>query len=422
MATAQLGTLIRHIKELATGQAAQLGTDWQLLEDFAARGDETAFARLVERYGPMVLRVCRRVLGHEQDAEDAFQATFLVLARHPRAIRKREALAGWLHGVAYRTAMKAKRSAARRRSHEAKLRHRPPRVVPSPTWDDVQAVLEEELQRLPESFRSAFVLCVLDGKTVPVAAAESGVKEGTLSWRLARARKRLQQQLTRRGIHLAPLLAALSVAESTGRATLPAPLARITIRSGLLVAAGKSAAGSIPAHVVALATGVTRTMFLSKAKIATIVLLAVGVFVGTALWAHQVLPTKNTNQSQAPVLQPGQQESVKGKPSLASSMGKPTETFTYRGRVVDPEGKPVAGAKLYLPPPGNTTKSPHARDDRERRPLRVHRCPRGILAPGRSGRCGRVFLPPGRGGGQRLRTGLDRDQNASCRGNHLALG
>src|SRR6516162_10132901 len=130
MATAQLDTLMRHLKGLATGRQR---TDRQLLDDFAARRDEAAFAALLSRHGPMVLRVCRRVLRHEQDAEDAFQATFLVLARHSGAIRKREALASWLYGVAYRMAMEAKRKSARRRSHEAKLRERTPPAPASPT-------------------------------------------------------------------------------------------------------------------------------------------------------------------------------------------------------------------------------------------------------------------------------------------------
>src|SRR5205823_10172329 len=103
MATAQLGTLLRHVQNLASGGRARQWTDRQLLDDFAARRDEAAFTALVSRHGPMVLRVCRRVLNHEQDAEDAFQATFLVLARNTASIRQREALAGWLHGVAYRT-------------------------------------------------------------------------------------------------------------------------------------------------------------------------------------------------------------------------------------------------------------------------------------------------------------------------------
>src|SRR5437016_4402662 len=167
MATAQLDTLLWHLRKLAAGRGAPQRTDHELLDDFSTRRDQAAFAALVVRHGPMVLRVCRRVLNHEQDAEDAFQATFLVLARHTGSIRKPAALANWLYGVAYRTAMKAKRSAARRRNHEAKLRDRtsevPPRGAVSqpsqnagPTWDEVQAVLDEEIQRLPEPYRAAF--------------------------------------------------------------------------------------------------------------------------------------------------------------------------------------------------------------------------------------------------------------------------
>jgi DNA-directed RNA polymerase specialized sigma24 family protein len=135
MATAQLGTLLRHVQKLAAAGPVRQRTDRQLLDDFAARGNEAAFAALVGRHGPMVLRVCRRVLNHEQDAEDAFQATFLVLARNTASIRQRDAVGDWLHGVAYRTAMKAKRGAARRRNHEARAHVAVPPVA-SPTWDD----------------------------------------------------------------------------------------------------------------------------------------------------------------------------------------------------------------------------------------------------------------------------------------------
>src|SRR5438128_2226400 len=231
MATAQLGTLLQHIHKLAAHRGGCQRTDHQLLDDFAAHRDEAAFAALVARHGPMVLRVCRRVLNHEQDAEDAFQATFLVLARHTGSIRKREALANWLHGVAYRTAMKAKRSAARRRNHEARLRDLTPRTAASPTWDDVQAILDEEIRRLPETYRAAFVLCILEGKSGPQAAAELGVKEGAIWTRLTRARDLLQRRLTRRGIDLACVLVALTVG-SAAQAGLPTVLAHATIRFG----------------------------------------------------------------------------------------------------------------------------------------------------------------------------------------------
>jgi RNA polymerase sigma factor (sigma-70 family) len=349
MATAQLDTLMRHIKGLAAGHTGRHRTDRQLLDDFAARRDESAFAALLSRHGAMVLRVCRRVLRHEQDAEDAFQATFLVLARHTASIRERETLASWLYGVAYRTAMEAKRKAARRRRHEARLRDRTPPAAASPTWDDVQAVLDEEVRRLPESFRSAFVLCVLDGKTVPAAAAELGVKDGTLSWRLARARQRLRQRLARRGVQLSAVLAALAVAQGGGEAAVPAALAGATVHFGLSVAASGPAA-AIPSQVAALAAGVTRAMFVTRAKITTALLLAAGLLIaGAGALARQALAAQ-----EPPAGSPASEvRGRKPEPAPAEGAAKPPaaddkDALAYGGRVVGPDGKPVAGAKLYL--------------------------------------------------------------------------
>jgi RNA polymerase sigma factor (sigma-70 family) len=347
MATAQLGTLLRHLHQLAAGRAPEW-TDRQLLDDFAARHDENAFAALVARHGPMVLRVCRRVLGHEQDAEDAFQATFLVLARHTESIHRREALASWLHGVAYRTALKAKRSAARRRNHEARLRDRRtgcPSVPPN--WDEVQAALDEEVERLPDPFRAAFVLCVLEGKGRTEAAAELGVKEGTVWSRVARARQLLQRRLTRRGIQLAAALAALSVAETAATAGVPAVLVQVTIRSGLLVAAGEPAAGVIPSHAAELAAGVTRAMFPTRATVTTALLLAAGLLLaGAGTLARQALaagePPPAGPKSDAGPPQPG---SAAAKPSAATEQADAVEV---RGRVAGPDGKPLAGATLSL--------------------------------------------------------------------------
>jgi RNA polymerase sigma factor (sigma-70 family) len=347
MATAPLGTLLRHVQKLAAGRYVQEWTDRQLLDDFAARRNEAAFTALVSRHGPMVLRVCRRVLHHEQDAEDAFQATFLVLARNTGSIRKRDAVADWLHGVAYRTAMQAKRSAARRRNHEARLRDVLPQRAASPTWDDVQAVLDEEVQRLPPCFRGAFVLCVLEGKGGSEAADELGCKEGTVKSRVNRARRLLQRQLARRGIKLSALLAALSVAASAGRAALPATLARATVRSGLLVAAGEPAAAVIPPHVATLAAGVTRAMSLTKAKIATALLLAVGLIAASAgALAHQALATKEPPPgSQQPEV--GTQKAGPAAAKRAAADEK-ADGIEVSGRVVDPDGKPFAGAKVFF--------------------------------------------------------------------------
>jgi RNA polymerase sigma factor (sigma-70 family) len=347
MATAQLGNLMRHIQGLAAGPGGQHRTDRQLLDDFASGRDEHAFAALVGRHGPLVLRVCRRVLRHEQDAEDAFQATFLILAKDPGSIHKRESLGSWLYGVAYRTAMAAKRKAGRRRNHEARLQasRTDLKSVP-PTWDDVQVVLDEEIQRLPESFRTAFVLCVLEGKTVVAAAAEVVVKEGTLSWRLTRARQRLRKQLAARGIELSAVLAALSVAQEAGRAAVPAALAGATVRLGLSVAAGGSSAAAIPSHVAALAAGVTRAMFLTKTKTAVVLLLALGLIAaGAGGLACRTLAARDPETKPAASSGPAASGEGKGKAAPAAT-GKQGVTLT--GRVLNPEGQPAAGARLYL--------------------------------------------------------------------------
>ncbi len=333
MATAQLGTLFRHL-QLRAGSRERSRSDRELLDRFAASRDEAAFAALVARHGPMVLRVCRHVLRHEQDAEDAFQAAFLALARRAAAIRNRESLASWLHGVAYRAAMNAKRTAARQRAREAGPQVRPAAVGPS--WDDLRAVLDEEIHRLPEVYHSAFVLCVLEGKSVAEAAAELAVKEGTVGSRLARARRRLQQRLTARGIQLGALLAAASVADLSRGAALPAWLARAATRWGLLAAASEPAAAVIPPHIAALAAGVTRAMFPTNTKIALALLITASLFAaGAAALGRQALADKGQETPPA----------AKSKPKAADA---DKDAATVRGRVLDPSGKPLAGAELLL--------------------------------------------------------------------------
>src|SRR5262249_37175167 len=162
-----LGTILRHMRQLAAGENR---SDRELLEAFAGRHDEDSFAVLVRRHGPLVLRVCRHLLHHEQDAEDVFQATFLVLAMKASSIRNADRLPGFLHGIAYRLAMRARRDAARRRAREARTPVPPPTEAPNVSWQEVQAILEEEIERLPEKYRLPFLLCHVQGLSRAEAA------------------------------------------------------------------------------------------------------------------------------------------------------------------------------------------------------------------------------------------------------------
>jgi RNA polymerase sigma factor (sigma-70 family) len=248
-------------------------TDGQLLEGFVSLRDEAAFEAVVRRHGPMVLGVCRRVLRHLHDAEDAFQATFLVLARKAGSIASRERLANWLYGVAYHTALKARAVRARRGGRESQVMEMPePEAAGEAAWEDLQPLLDRELSRLPEKYRLPVILCDLEGKTHKEAAQSLAWPVGTLSGRLARARKMLAGRLTRRGITLSgvALAAALSREEAAG---VPAALASATARGAARFAAGQVAA--VPARVIALTEGVMKTML--AAKLRGMAALALGV-------------------------------------------------------------------------------------------------------------------------------------------------
>src|SRR4051794_18681135 len=199
------GSVLREIRTLYTVGALGGLTDSQLLDRFLARGGdaEDAFAALVHRHGAKVLGVCRRMLPASHDAEDAFQATFLVLARRAASIGRREQLGSWLYGVAVRTAKEARRRAARQRAIERQMMNVSRFESERPEdRDDLVLLLDEELNRLPERYRSALVACELEGKSRREAAGQLGIPEGTLSTHLARGRKLLHERLLRRGINL----------------------------------------------------------------------------------------------------------------------------------------------------------------------------------------------------------------------------
>src|ERR1700730_830761 len=203
MANGQLDFVVRRIRKLAGLADPDRGPDKPLLESFIARRDDSAFAQLLERHGPMVLSLCRRLLGNRHDAEDAFQATFLVLIRKARSIRKKDSLASWLHGVAYRVAREARAKSVRRQVHERQVSEMPPTDPASDViWRDLRLVLDEELQRLPDKYRVPLILCYLEGKTTDEAARLLGWPRGTVGGRLARARQMLRTRLVRRGMAL----------------------------------------------------------------------------------------------------------------------------------------------------------------------------------------------------------------------------
>jgi RNA polymerase sigma factor (sigma-70 family) len=278
MHTTRLGRALDHLR-LADGGLA----DGQLLTRFIDGHDEAAFAALVRRHGPMVLGVCKRVLGHDQDAEDAFQATFLVLARKAAAVIKREAVASFLYGVAYRTALGARARLLRRRATERQVRDMPQPEVPPPQAQDWRPVLDRELSRLPEKYRAAVVLCDLEGKLRREAARQLGLPEGTLSSRLTTARRMLARRLAKAGLTLSGGALAAALAEGAA-AAVPAPWVSATARAATLVAAGQAAAVATPAAL--LMNEVLRAMLLTKLKVYVAVTL-VAVLLGAGGLAYQ---------------------------------------------------------------------------------------------------------------------------------------
>jgi RNA polymerase sigma factor (sigma-70 family) len=259
MAAAPLNQLVRTLRAVVGARPADWTTDADLLDRYARDRDEGAFETLLQRHGAMVLGVCRRVLRNSADADDAFQATFLVLARKAGSLRSPQTLGNWLHGVGLRVASQARRAAARRRAMEA--RAMPRTETPTP-YDGLAEVLDEELARLPGKYRSAVVLCDLEGKTRREAARELGWAEGTVASRLARGRALLGRRLLRRG--LGPVGTSPSPQDLPG--CLPAPLAAVTIQAGMSLAAGQSIRAVAPAAVALLVEGTMKAMQLAKIK------------------------------------------------------------------------------------------------------------------------------------------------------------
>jgi RNA polymerase sigma factor (sigma-70 family) len=298
VAQGQLNALLEYIRALGPAGPGE-DSDSRLLQQYLTQRDEAAFAGLVHRHGLMVLGVCRRALGDGPDAEDAFQATFLVLVRKAGSIRRRGSVASWLYGVAARVARQARISASRRHAHEIQAPVRPAdqehnRVEGS----DLRALLDEELERLPEKYRAPLVLCYLEGRTHEEVAKQLGWPNGTVCGRLARGRELLRGRLVRRGVTLSvPALSAALTAEAT--AAVPASLCSSIIAAAAQFAAGNvtASSGTASAPVFTLAEGVLRAMYLSKLRTTAAIILILGLL-GTA----GVLPAYHGSEGESPRL------------------------------------------------------------------------------------------------------------------------
>ncbi len=330
-------------------------SDGQLIEQFLSgprNSAEAAFAALVGRHGAMVMGVCRRLLSDPNDADDAFQATFLVLARRARSIARRELLANWLYGVAYRTARVARTRAALRLAKERRvidvLRTRS--TQEDEGCGDLLVLLDQELSRLPEKFRIAVVLCELEGRSRKEVALRLGIAEGTLSSRLARARVLLRDRLQKRGLALSAGALAAGLARDVSAAAVRPALADATVQAALNYATG----GMVSWSVTVLAEGALKAMFLTKLKAAAVALLALCTMASlAALATARMQAGRDHRRSVAAV------PTANPRPARAAGKDAPTKpekpqaawgdgVIETKGRVLAPDGKPIAGAQITL--------------------------------------------------------------------------
>jgi RNA polymerase sigma factor (sigma-70 family) len=299
MPSALLKVLLGFLHKARAVEADADLNDGALLERFLAQRDDAAFEVLLQRHGPMVLGVCWRVIGDVDShaAEDAFQATFLVLARRAASIRDPASLASWLYGVAQRIACRARAQAAirRQREKEAAIAMRRCETLDDLTWQELRGVLDEEIGRLPEKYRAPVVLCLLEGKSYDQAAKELGCPKSSLASRLSKALELLRGQLTRRGIALSAAALATALTEKATAAPVPALLGLSILKAAASVAAGEAlAAGILSTRAIALAEEAMKTMIGIKMKVValalTLCLAAGAAFAGYDAWLRHTTP------------------------------------------------------------------------------------------------------------------------------------
>ena len=346
MTSGALQPLLQFLYGLAPRPGERDATDRDLLNRFTSGRDEAAFAALLHRHGPMALAACRRILGTGPDAEDAFQSAFLVLARKARSISRPERLGGWLYGVACRCALEYRTRAARRRTVEtrAAVSEAVSPETDQVDWADLRPVLDEEINRLPERYRTPFVLCYLEGRTNEEAARILGRPKGTVLSRLAWARRRLRVRIARRGLAPATALA-VAAGPSLQAAVVPTALAAVTVQAGLLFrAADLMATGLVTGHVVVLAERVARSMAMSKTIMVALALLTAGALaLGGGLLARTPVPSEQT-RTEAGTHEPAQAEEDPPKEAGAAEPAKAEKDLAKEkadGRPAEPTVLPA---------------------------------------------------------------------------------
>jgi RNA polymerase sigma factor (sigma-70 family) len=275
----QVSEVIRHLRRIILPKGESGLTDGELLGRVIADGDEAAVTALLRRHGPMVWGVCRRMLRNHHDAEDAFQATFLVLVRKAGSVRQKEMVGNWLYGVAHQTARKVRAATAKRRRRERQVMALPEVQVPEQdSSHELEPFLDQELSRLPDKYRASIVLCDLEGKTRKEAARQLGLPEGTLAGRLTRGRAMLAKRLARYGLSMSGGSLAAVLSQKAATACVPALMMTSTIKAVTRVAAGQAVtAGVVSARIAALTEGVLKAMVISKLKTIAGTLLVAGL-------------------------------------------------------------------------------------------------------------------------------------------------
>jgi RNA polymerase sigma factor (sigma-70 family) len=388
MATPPIYSVLQHIRRLADGPEAGQCTDQRLLDRFLSGREEAAFAALVRRHGPMVWGLGWRILRNRQDAEDVFQAAFLVLARKAHSIRKQDSIGGWLYRVAFRLALRVRADKAKRIEHRVPcewpgpLRGQsipecdsgtyhgresmPPNRVSDPlseiTWREVCTALDEELARLPERFRAPLVLCYLESKTQDEALQQLGWSKSTFRRRLEDGRTKLSLRLTRRGITLSAGLWAtllsdqLQALTQPGSSFLSSALAQSTVQAALPFAAGKAAVTTVSPHVILLAKQALKAAVIHKVKWIALVGIGTALTAGIGLAAHQSLRPHQTEGEPKALLALADEKRAQPKPERS-----PKLRLDLHGDPL-PEGAVARVGTLRLFHGGDLTALAYARD------------------------------------------------------------